>query len=77
MLGDAVVVDEPPAGLVQRRDEAGVVVEGGEHEGVVFPVDLEDGLHVHLGVLRCDVGCGRPGRGKERESVSEWRAGKL
>lgn len=52
MLGDAVVVDEAAARLVQRRHEAGVVVEGGEDQGVVLAVHLQDGLHIHLGVLR-------------------------
>lgn len=56
MLGDTVVVDEAPTRLVQRRHEASVVVEGRQHQGVVFTVDLEDCLHVDLGIL---LKCGR------------------
>jgi len=37
--------------LVERGDKAGVVVEGGHDQGVVLLVDVQGGLHVHLGVL--------------------------
>lgn len=58
MLSDAVVVDEAAASLVQRRHEPGVVVEGRQDQRVVFAVDLQDRLYVHLGVLRRESQCG-------------------
>lgn len=52
LFGDGVVVDETTTGLVQRGHEALVVVEGGEHEEIVLFVNVQDRVHVQLGVLR-------------------------
>ena len=59
MLGDTVVVDEATARLVQGRHEASVVVEGRQHQRVVLAVNLQDCLHVNLGIL---LECGKEKR---------------
>jgi len=46
-----VVVDELATGFVERRDEAVVVWEGSQDEGVIFLVYLQDCAHVKLGIL--------------------------
>ena len=42
----------PGPHLVQRRHEARVVVEGRHDQGVVLLMHVQDGLDVHLGVLK-------------------------
>ena len=38
--------------LVQRGHKARVVIEGHEDESVVLPVDLQDGVHIDLGIVQ-------------------------
>ena len=54
VLGDGVVVDELAARLVQRRDEAGLALEGAVHHVVVLTLHVQDCLHVLFGVLSED-----------------------
>ncbi len=37
--------------LIERRNEAVVIGERGQDEGIVLLVDLQDGAHVQLGIL--------------------------
>ena len=39
------------AGFVYGGHKPGVIVEGCEHESVVFSVDLEDGAHIDLWII--------------------------
>ena len=38
--------------LVEGGHESSVVTEGRHHQRVVLPVDIQDRLYVHLGVLK-------------------------
>ncbi len=37
--------------LIERSNEAVVIGERGQDEGIVLLVDLQDGAHVQLGIL--------------------------
>ena len=47
-----VVVDEFAASFVERGDEAVIVGEGRQHEGVVLLVHVQDGANVQLWILK-------------------------
>ena len=38
--------------LIERSNEAVVIGERGQDEGIVLLVDLQDGAHVQLGILK-------------------------